>query len=135
MMHSFLLTTLTVFIKSNPQVPVSVEVNVRFAPGIQLLFFQDCLPLPFYILTLRIHVYIYIKDKLCELEERNGRECMPDTVSQTNRKKKRITAMTFFSRHIVIGKFTTLDDPHGINYYFSFEIMLMMMMPISVKSD
>jgi len=60
---------------------------------------------------------------------------MPDTVSQTNRKKKRITAMTFFSRHIVIGKFTTLDDPHGINYYFSFEIMLMMMMPISVKSD
>jgi hypothetical protein len=29
-----------------------------------------------------------MKEKLCEMVERNGREGMPDTVSQTSRKKE-----------------------------------------------
>jgi hypothetical protein len=59
-------------------------------------------------------------------------------VSFANEQKERITGLTCFSRYIVIGKFTTLEDPHRINYYFSFEIMttmmmMMMMMPIELR--
>jgi hypothetical protein len=52
--------------------------------------------------------------------------------SFANEQKERITGLTFFSSYILIGKFTTLEDPHRINYYFSFE---MTMMINSVKSD
>jgi hypothetical protein len=57
--------------------------------------------------------------------------------SFANEEKERITGLTFFSRYIVIDKFTTLEDLHRINYYFSFEMMMvmMMMMPNPVKSD
>ena len=53
--------------------------------------------------------------------------------SFANEQKERITGLTFFSSYIVIGKFTSLEDPHRINYYFSFEMMVMM--PNSVKSE
>jgi hypothetical protein len=63
--------------------------------------------------------------------------------SFANEQKERITGLTFFSRYILIGKFTTLEDPHRINYYFSFKMMMMMIMmmmmmmvmPNSVKSE
>jgi hypothetical protein len=109
-----------------------VEINnVRFATGIQLLFLQDCLPVLLYI-HLRGHVCVYIKDNLFEIVERNGRECMPETVSQTSRKKELLD--WHFSQE-VIGKFTTLEDPHRIHCYFNFEMMMMMMMPNQVKIE
>jgi hypothetical protein len=54
--------------------------------------------------------------------------------SFANEQQERITGLTGFSKCVVIGKFTNLEDPRRINYYFSFE-MMMMMMPNSVKSD
>jgi hypothetical protein len=60
--------------------------------------------------------------------------------SFASEQKERIPGLTFFSRYIVIGKFTTLEDPHRISYYFNFEmmmvvVMMIMMMPNLVKSD
>jgi len=54
--------------------------------------------------------------------------------SLANEQKERITGLTFFSRYIFIGQFTTLEYPHRINYHFSFE-MMMMMMPNPIKGD
>ena len=57
--------------------------------------------------------------------------------SFANEQKERITGLTFFSRYIVTGKFTTSEDPHRIRYYFIFEMMMMMMIMMrnSVKSE
>jgi hypothetical protein len=70
------------------------------------------------IIHILVCMYIYI--------------CMYMLYLSNARSRNKQLLDTFFSRYIVIGKFTTLDDPHRINYV---TFAMMMVMPNSVKSD